>query len=77
MSTISKAIYQIVVLWLHVGVGPMLGAGPMNPRQKRSPRKVVRRVAEGRGDSSGQAIIFADGIAERPNTITEHAHASR
>jgi hypothetical protein len=31
MSTLSKAIGQTALLWLHVGVGPLIGTGPLDP----------------------------------------------
>jgi hypothetical protein len=34
MSTIIKTVAHVVVLWFHVGVGPMIGTGPMDPRPK-------------------------------------------
>jgi len=34
MSTINRTIFQVLVLWFHVGIGPMIGTGPMQPRQR-------------------------------------------
>ena len=35
---IGETIFQIVALWFHVGVGPMIGMGPMD-----RPRFISRR----------------------------------
>lgn len=35
MSTISIAICRSLLLWFHLGIGPMIGAGPMRPRNGR------------------------------------------
>jgi hypothetical protein len=29
MSSVNEAVLRAVVLWLHAGIGPMFGAGPM------------------------------------------------
>jgi hypothetical protein len=46
MSTLGKALIQIGVLWLHVGVGPMIAMGPMDVRHERRTRNGTRKVAE-------------------------------
>ena len=35
MSMISTAIFRSLLLWLHLGIGPMIGAGPMRVRTGR------------------------------------------
>jgi hypothetical protein len=35
MTTIGTAICRSFLLWLHLGIGPMLGAGPMQARSGR------------------------------------------
>ena len=35
MSILTSAIYRPFVLWLHLGVGPLIGGGPMKARPAR------------------------------------------
>ena len=44
MSIISTAICRSFFLWLHLGIGPMIGAGPMQARPGR-PKSVRTRGA--------------------------------
>ena len=37
MSKISTAICRSFLLWWHLGIGPLIGAGPMQARPGRSP----------------------------------------
>ena len=40
MATMGTAICRSFLLWLHLGIGPMFGAGPMQARPGRStPRR--------------------------------------
>jgi len=44
MSTISNAITRTVLLWAYVGIGPMIGAGPLDAppvRRGRTAREPV------------------------------------
>jgi hypothetical protein len=38
MSKISNLLARTVLLWAYVGIGPMIGAGPLDARPVRRPR---------------------------------------
>jgi hypothetical protein len=67
MSTIINTIAYVVVLWFHVGVGPMIGTGPMDPRPKM--RRGAGRLgsAEKRPKPSGYKPLSPLPITERAN----------
>jgi hypothetical protein len=39
MSTFGKAVLQAVALWLHLGIGPLFGGGPMESLHKTQSRR--------------------------------------
>jgi hypothetical protein len=45
MSMIGIAICRSLLLWFHLGIGPMIGAGPMQPRH--GPPKYLRAPVVG------------------------------
>lgn len=42
MSTINNTVLRVVALWFHVGIGPMVGTGPMEHHLRT--RRGVRRL---------------------------------
>jgi hypothetical protein len=53
MSTLSTAICRSLLLWLHIGIGPMIGAGPMQARVGRpTPRRPAWHGTVTRRDGS-------------------------
>ena len=53
MSTLSTAICRSLLLWLHIGIGPMIGAGPMQARVGRpTPCRPAWHVTVTRRDGS-------------------------
>jgi hypothetical protein len=38
MSSINNVIVRAVALWIHVGIGPLLGCGPMETGQTAQQR---------------------------------------
>ena len=45
MSILTSAIYRPFVLWLHLGVGPLIGGGPMQARPAGQARLSAGPVA--------------------------------
>jgi len=43
VAVINRALFRVVVLWLHAGIGPLLGAGPMEACRNR--HKCARKSA--------------------------------
>jgi hypothetical protein len=62
MSTISTAICRSFLLWWHLGIGPMIGAGPMQAQVRRPTRARARAAAP---IIRKAAIIGASGTDER------------
>ena len=60
MSTINKNIFHAVALWFYVGIGPMIGSGLMELRQRM--RSGVGRLgsAEKRQKTSHYKPTFAN-----------------
>jgi hypothetical protein len=60
MSAINKTIFHAIVLWLHVGIGPMIGSGPMQPRQWMRNGVGRRGSAAKRPKTAAGAAAFAN-----------------
>jgi hypothetical protein len=39
MSSVNNAILRVLILWFHVGIGPMIGRGPMEACHAAQARK--------------------------------------
>jgi hypothetical protein len=67
---IGKAFFQIIALWFHVGVGPMIGMGPMD----RRPRSRAGRSAS---LTNGRGHQFQPPIAAVPPAVRDASTASK
>jgi hypothetical protein len=72
MSPLSKAVIRLGVLWFHVGIGPMIGLGPMDTRRERRPRK----VAEQRRQPAADRVVLAYPMDRRADAVAERANAA-
>jgi hypothetical protein len=61
MSTISHAITRALLLWVYVGIGPMIGAGPLDAppvrRVRRDTRKAVPEPRQARGATGSLGLV--------------------
>ena len=65
MSIISSTICRAFVLWLHLGIGPMIGAGPMQARPGRPKSGRARGVDNPRSRSASRKVLRARAAGER------------
>jgi len=47
MSTLVKAVLHAAVLWFHVGVGPLIGSGPLDSRREAQGRRKFSALPAG------------------------------
>lgn len=85
MATISTIICRPLVLWLHLGVAPMIGGGPMQarpgrPKQERPERPKQERPGRpapvGTRDAAGRRPQPATDKVLRARPIDERADAA-
>jgi hypothetical protein len=75
MSPLSKAVIGLGALWFHVGIGPLLGTGPMDVRQERPPRNGGRKLAAQPRQPAADNI-FAQPKELRAEAVAERTHAA-
>jgi hypothetical protein len=76
MSPVHKALLHIGVLWFHVGIGPMIGMGPMDARRKPRTRSGTRKVAEQQRQPVADGAIVAYPTNRRADAVAERANAA-
>jgi hypothetical protein len=67
MSKIGTPICRSFLLWWHIGIGPMIGAGPMQARPGRLKSGRARSAYNRRPLSASPKTYRARPIGERAN----------
>jgi hypothetical protein len=75
MLLLSKAVIRLGVLWFHVGIGPLIGLGPMDIRYERRTRSGRRDADQHRPPAANRAV-FAFPTERRADAIAERANAA-
>ena len=56
-NAIGTTVFQIVALWFHVGIGPLIGMGPLDPGRSGRRRAARRRNRRPRQAAVGSQCL--------------------
>jgi hypothetical protein len=73
MAPLSKAVMRLGVLFFHVGIGPLVGLGPMDARPERRTRNRTRIAPP---PTAADKVVFAYPKNRRAHAIAKRAHAA-
>jgi hypothetical protein len=76
MAPLSKAVIRLGALFFHVGIGPMIGLGPMDIRPERRTRNGARKVAEQLRPPAADRAVSACPKDRGAHAVAERAHAA-